>query len=247
MPSRTLVTAPPRTVRVDLPAYVFGLPDAANLVSFWPLNEESGTVAYDLASGHHGTYVGAIRLADRGPGRLPVQALNDGTEYISVPYSPDFDLNAFTIIGSTLYFPAYAGGASLQTALFCKTVGGGSNTGYQLYLNRNAYPDTISVTQLIKPAGAFVASGSAGLMLGNVLDVWAMTYDGASMSTYRNGALIVGPNAVGSPTKGPGINYIGSLNPGGYATVGCISMVMIFRAALSVATILDISNKARGL
>jgi fibronectin type 3 domain-containing protein len=61
-------------------------------VAYWPLNETNGTVAFDLAGGNNGTYVGGIALGQPGisfqSGAIPDAAFSTPN------YSPIFDGNS---------------------------------------------------------------------------------------------------------------------------------------------------------
>jgi hypothetical protein len=67
---------------------------AAVPLSYWPLNETNGSVAYDLAGGHNGTYVGDVSLAQAGVpsigfGSPSYSVLFDGlTAYVDIPGTP---------------------------------------------------------------------------------------------------------------------------------------------------------------
>ena len=58
-------------------------------VAYWPLNETNGTVAFDLAGGHNGTYIGNVALGQPGisfqSGAIPDAAFSTPS------YSPIFD------------------------------------------------------------------------------------------------------------------------------------------------------------
>lgn len=52
--------------------------------NYWPLTEDSGTTAWDLASGYHGTYAGPLTLASGSPGSSrPMVDFAGG--YVAVP------------------------------------------------------------------------------------------------------------------------------------------------------------------
>ncbi len=65
-----------------------------NPMAFWPLNETSGTTAYDIVGGNNGTYVGNCTLAQAGPtnsffGSTSRSVLFDGASaYVDIPEGP---------------------------------------------------------------------------------------------------------------------------------------------------------------
>ncbi len=72
-------------------------------VAYWPLNETSGTNAYDLIGGHNGTYTGTYLLGQTGPTNAffgsSGSALFDGTSgHVDIP-GTSFNLtNAVTMV-----------------------------------------------------------------------------------------------------------------------------------------------------
>ena len=69
-------------------------------LAFWPLNETSGTTAYDVIGGYNGTYTGSFALGQAGPTNtdsdLAVQFLGAG--YVDVPEGPFNITGAVTIV-----------------------------------------------------------------------------------------------------------------------------------------------------
>jgi len=65
-----------------------------NPLAYWPLNETSGTVAYDVVGGYNGTYNGNVSLGQAGPstpefGSSSLAASFDGsTAYVDIPEGP---------------------------------------------------------------------------------------------------------------------------------------------------------------
>jgi len=73
-------------------------------LSFWPLSETSGTVAYDVIGGINGTYTGGYTLGQPGPtntffGASGTSAAFDGTSaYVDVPGAPLNLTNGLTAV-----------------------------------------------------------------------------------------------------------------------------------------------------
>jgi hypothetical protein len=70
---------------------VLGTP---GLVSYWPLAERSGTVAFDVAGAQHGSYYNHPGLGVPGPGKATAAAFNGKDQYVLLPrgISDDFSL-----------------------------------------------------------------------------------------------------------------------------------------------------------
>jgi hypothetical protein len=77
---------------------------ALNPISYWPLNETIGTIAYDVIGGYNGTYTGGCRLAQAGPtnsifGAASYSAGFDGSSaYVDIPEGPFNLTNAVTAV-----------------------------------------------------------------------------------------------------------------------------------------------------
>jgi len=78
---------------------VLGTP---GLVSFWPLAERGGTVAFDIAGAQHGSYYNHPHLGARGPGKATAAAFNGKDQYVLLPrgISDDFSLELWFATGS---------------------------------------------------------------------------------------------------------------------------------------------------
>jgi hypothetical protein len=77
---------------------------ALNPIAYWPLNETTGTIAYDVIGGYNGTYLGGFRLAQAGPtnsifGAASYAAGFDGSSaYVDIPEGPFNITNAVTTV-----------------------------------------------------------------------------------------------------------------------------------------------------
>ncbi len=73
-------------------------------LGYWPLNETSGTIAYDVAHGYNGSYVGGCYLGQAGPtngffGGDSLSVLFDGSSgYVDIPEGPFNITNAITVM-----------------------------------------------------------------------------------------------------------------------------------------------------
>jgi len=75
-----------------------------NPLGYWPLQETTGTIAYDMANGYNGTYIGGFTLAQPGPtnlifGASSYSALFDGfSGFVDIPEGPFNITGAITIM-----------------------------------------------------------------------------------------------------------------------------------------------------
>ncbi len=88
-----------------------------NPMAYWPLNETSGTTAYDLVGGYNGTYVGGCTLAQAGPTNSIFNAssrsvLFDGASgYVDIPEGPFNITGPITVVAwvNLVSVPTFAG------------------------------------------------------------------------------------------------------------------------------------------
>jgi Domain of unknown function (DUF1929)/Concanavalin A-like lectin/glucanases superfamily len=85
-------------------AYAQMVLGTAGLVSYWPLAEHTGTVAFDIVGAQHGSYYNHPHLAAPGPGTAAAVAFNGIDQYVLLPRDvrDDFSLE--------LWFNTAAGG-----------------------------------------------------------------------------------------------------------------------------------------
>jgi hypothetical protein len=90
---------------------------ALDPMAYWPLNETSGTIAYDVIGGYNGRYIGGFRLAQAGStnaifGIASYSAGFDGSSaYVDIPEGPFNITNAITTVAwvQLLATPTFAG------------------------------------------------------------------------------------------------------------------------------------------
>jgi hypothetical protein len=78
-----LVTAPATAIPAD--AYAAAVLATPGLVAYWPLAETKGTVVYDIAGTHHGSYLNHPVLGADGPGQRRAVSFNGTDDYALVP------------------------------------------------------------------------------------------------------------------------------------------------------------------
>ncbi len=66
-------------------SYAQAVLGTAGLVAYWPLAETAGTVAFDVAATHHGSYYNHPRLGAPGPGAATSVTFNGVDQYVLLP------------------------------------------------------------------------------------------------------------------------------------------------------------------
>jgi len=168
-------------------------------IAYWPMNEITGTNAYDNVASHDGTYVGGVSLADVGVptagfGSPSYSALFDGTTgYLDIPEGPFNITGAMTVIawvslGNIGGFDGLVGHGDSSWRMSINQNGnpgandGGGNdaTSPNSIHDNNFHMVAFSYSGvagagngLLYVDGVSVASKSVGTNLaGNTLDVW---------------------------------------------------------------------------
>jgi hypothetical protein len=75
---------PPASV-TPTDSYAEAVLDTPGLVAYWPLAEAKGTVVYDVAGTHHGSYMNHPVLGASGPGQRSAVSFNGTDDYALVP------------------------------------------------------------------------------------------------------------------------------------------------------------------
>ena len=117
-------------------------------MSFWRLNEPSGTTAVDSKDGNNGEYEGAVTLGAAGLVSPDSQdadnfgAQFDGqTGYVNVPFAANLNQPKFTV--EALVQPS---GTDSDTQVIVS-----SDTGYQLVLNGSVFEASIAAGGAFQP------------------------------------------------------------------------------------------------
>ena len=162
-------------------------------IAYWPRNETSGTVAYDLVGDHNGSYVGGVTLAQSGPtnpifGSASRSALFDGSSgYVDIPEGP------FNITGAI----TVAAWVDVSSVSSFKGLIGHGDASWRVSVNSSGEPgasDGLLPTDATSPTS--IADGNWHSVV--------YTYDGTLNS--ENGALYVDGSLVAndSVTTTPG-------------------------------------------
>lgn len=160
----------------------------AGVVSFWRLNEQSGTTATDSQDGNSGTYENGVTLG--GPSLLPADTDNfaasfDGaTQFVSVPFRANINPTQFTVEAIVNPSAIGTGTQDFHAIVFSRSEDAAGNAlGYILYLLNDKFQARLgsgtahNPTTLNVPAAA-VANGGPYYVV--------MTYDGATLTLYVN-------------------------------------------------------------
>jgi hypothetical protein len=211
------------TVTVNVTA-----PSDDGLVLALGFDENMGLTAFDGSGrNHHGAISGAERVSGKIGGALRFDGVDD---WVTVADAPGLDLSS----GMTLEAWVKPSGVAGWNTVLLKE--GAGNMAYELYANN---PD------IARPAGYFTTPGGGlrgvtgtAALQANVWTHLAVTYDGASMRLYVNGALARTVARTGAivATNGP-LHIGGNEVWGGEWFTGLLDEVRIYNRALSATEI----------
>ena len=211
---------------------------AANPLAYWPLNETSGTVAYHLAGGNDGTYIGGFTLAQAGipnggfgfPGSYA--ALFDATSgYVDIPQGPFNLTNAMTVMAwvrvpVTSHFSGVIGRGDSSWRLSVDT------SGKPCGNDAHVYGDVTGPTSIVGANWHMIAYTYSGIP--NVANNGRLYVDG----------LLSGTNTVGRLPGSTSDLWIGGAPDYGTARLlpGSLAQVVVFTNALSAAQLETLYN-----
>jgi Concanavalin A-like lectin/glucanases superfamily len=230
--------------------YSTAILDTPNLVSFWRLNEQSGTTAVDSNDGNNGAYEGAVTLGVSGLVSADSEdtdnfgAQFDGqTGFVSVQFAANLNPPAFTV--EALVQPSATDtNAHVIVA---------SDNGYQLVLKSGTVEASVAAGGAFSPPVVVNASTEGGPPY-----YIAMTYDGTNLELYVNPAASDGKtNFLDNENSGNGRYNVAALgyqpatanplrigasasggSPGEFFA-GVIQNVAVYDAVLSFETIVN--------
>jgi hypothetical protein len=213
------------TESTPMPVFVFNTIGRPGVIASYAFNEGSGAIVHDgTGNGHHGTIAGATWAANQG--RFGHALAFTGTGMVSIASSIGLELNGPLTIEAWVRPDANTG----QLTVVAKEHAG--EMAYALYANRVRGP-----TGLIRVSCAEIAAvGPAPLTIGQWTHL-AMTYDGAFVRLYNNGAEIRRVAISGPLDVSGGTLRIGGSTLLGQYFKGLIDEVRIYNRALSAAEI----------
>lgn len=169
-------------------------------LGYWPLNEKSGAVAFDVAGGHNGTYVGGVTPGQAGVplfgfGAGNYSALFNGTSgYVDIPEGPFNLTNSMTVmawvnVSVPTHFTGIVGHGDSSWRMSVNTSGepGGSDgnssgdatsstsiAGSNWHMLAYTYSGVTNVANdgALYVDGVLKANNTVGALSGNSLDVW---------------------------------------------------------------------------
>lgn len=213
-----------------------------NLMSFWPLDEASGTNANDSAAlNNDGTYAGSPTLGGEGPPGASAAVYLDSGDRVTFPNSASYRFTGNAAFTLEAWIKLDSVTAATTRAIVQQHDEIFTYAGWTLDV------DTTGHLVLGRYGGAspyYTFTTSASVLPGAQWVHVAATYDGTDVRFYINGALDGSPQAdsrsVASTTKDGVIgNYRSGYAPGDISLTGRIGRVRIYNAALSAAAILS--------
>jgi len=158
-------------------------------VSYWPLNETSGTTALDIVGSNNATYAGTyalnqepLRSTDGQPCVLPSSATPEAS-FTGLPYNSSLNPALFTV-------ECWVKASSISSSQYLVSLQDRSNGANRLgyALQRNNGNGGFQFTYGLPSNGNGTIMSTTTIAVGSVYHV-VVTYDGATVKMYVNGAL----------------------------------------------------------
>ena len=208
----------------------------SNLVSWWPMDETGGTTTIDIADANDGTHIGGpIPVTGKVAGALSFNGVNQRVE-ISDTTGSNLDItNQITIDAWIKPTVSQLGGIATK-------FGSSPRSGYGMFFRGDQ--GNIVDGFIGKGNTFFRVIGSTSIPLNQYTHV-AMTYDGAVMKLYINGALDGTTSTSGAMNTNNVRLIIGARDSSGSVIQffnGEIDEVEIFNRALSITEVQAIFN-----
>ncbi len=207
------------------------IPMTTDLVSYWSLDEASGTL-YDSENDNDGTAYGATQNVS---GKVGKAVSFDGTDdYILVPYNSNLN-----VTGSFSFAAWFYQTGSQSNAILSRDYGSGV-VPYILEI-------TFGFPRLRYYENAFVDRGDDEQVS---IETWyhlVFTVNSSETKIYLNGTLVMSTDGISSlPTNTTNL-YIGNYPYGSYYFQGIIDEIGIWNRVLSQADVTRLYNNGDGL
>jgi alpha-galactosidase len=216
-------------------------------VSYWPLNETSGTIIHDVVGTNNGTCMNTSGLTLGGPGILYGQGVtsetaiyftNTSSGYIKVPYSATLNTPQFTVEVwlNMPTFPATGAGADMNALSFDDS----NPKGWTFEIsNPNAANPNMYGWLGHNNSWTRVNSGTC---IQGQWSYYALTYDGTTFTVYTNGVSAGSQSSSYTQVSSSHSLYMGAYDSGGSVTrfySGGMENVAFYSNALSASQILN--------
>lgn len=195
------------------------------VLSYWRLNETSGTSAADSVGTNTGTYTAGFTLNQSALINADATAhsvsLNGSTGYVTMGEPSSLNLTGAFSVECWFKTPSIG----TQQNLFGNW-DGGAGSGYGLWLNSGVVGLRINGTTPV----------ASGALSSNTVYHAVGTYDGTNARLYVNGSLVAGPTAASAPTTNTNPFLVGQEHSGVFYD-GQIEEVAVYNQAMSAANV----------
>ncbi len=219
-------------------------------VSYWRLNEDAGTTAFDQMKLFNGTYTNGPSLEAR---KLPTDAQGGGvkltgasSQSVIVSSNAAYSASAFSIEG-WFWFDSDAGG---RQELASKGTGA-SSYEWELHIRDSSLGNTANFILDSTAAGTYLSATDPTAV---VLSQWVHLVgvcDGATgpLHIYRNGVKVADSGASSGTRQGnsTGRVFIGGRDDATNFATATLAEVAYYNSALSPARVLEHYRAGRGL
>ena len=204
-------------------------------VSYWKLDETSGTTAADAVGSNNGTYTGGYTLNQTGiPSTGRPSVLFNGTSgYVDLGAPAALNLTAAWTLEAWVYLTSTPNGAGIISEQYPSS----GNVLYELGFGLSTSGANLAGGYYTGSAWYIATGGSLSL---NAWHHVACTWDGTTLRLYADGAQVATATPGAAPVAGINTLYIGRRHDASFNPFfpGRIDEAAIYSTALSAARIL---------